>query len=138
MGVTHNPDSNFAKLMREHEATHTQYGPPGRPYVFYPLPTHMYKAGRVNDGPVGIIESAVATTEAERSNYESLGFVCGGQKAALDAFDAYQKEMAHASAVRNAEDRHMSDKARAEAANAEAAAGEHIAEIPTTPIRPRR
>jgi len=138
MGVTYSQDSAYAKEVVKHEATHTQYGPPGRPYQYYPLPTRMYKAGRVNDGPVGIVESATAESEAEIDRYVALGFVAGGQLAAITAFERYQFEMAEAAAARNFTDKNMSDKAKAEVNAFESGSSEHIAEIPALPLKPRR
>lgn len=138
MGVAYSQDSAFAKEMVKHEATHTQYGPPGRPYQYSPLPTMLYKAGRVNDGPVGIVESATAETEADLTRYAALGFVAGGQAAAIAAFERYQFEMAEAAAARNFTDRNMGDKAKAESNAVEATTSEHVAEIPSTPLKPRR
>lgn len=138
MGVAYNQDTAFAKEMAAHEAQHSQYGAPGRPYVYHPYPTMMYKAGRVNDGPVGIVDREEAKSDVERANLEARGFVAGGQAEAIKAWEAEQQEFALMAANRNAQDRNMSEKARAEAAQYEAGASEHVTEIPTTPIKPRK
>lgn len=137
MAVVYSQDSAFAREMAKWEATHTQYGPPGRPYTYQPYPTRMYRAERV-EGRSQIAEAATANDEHEQRNLESRGFVVGGQQAALDALAEREQEVAVLAANRAYNDRRMSDKAQAEAAQAEAAAGiRHVAEIPETPIKRR-
>lgn len=137
MGVAINQDTEYAKMMAQHEANHSPFGPPGRPYVYYPLPTMMYKAGRVNDGPVGIIDSETAHSEPERAGLERRGFVAGGQAAAIEAFYKEQQEMSVLAANREHADKNMGEKAKAEADAFVGGSSEHVAEVPAVPIKPR-
>ena len=43
MPVEHGSASNYAVEMRRHEAYHTPYGAPGRPYAFREFPKAMYR-----------------------------------------------------------------------------------------------
>ncbi len=126
----HTIDSAYAKEMRKHEANYSQFGPPGRPHTFREYPTMMYRAGRLDHGPIGILDAQVAESEAERSNLESLGFVHGGQGEAIKAFEKQQLEYATIAAARNYEDRNMGDKAKVESAWVESTNTEHIPAIP--------
>lgn len=135
MGVVHSPESNFSKEMARWESGFTQYGPPGRPYQYQAFPTRLYKAVRNADGS-RTFEGATANDEHEQRNFESRGFVAGGQQAALDALAAQEQEVAVLAANRNYTDRHMSEAAQAEAAAVVSAAGaRHVAEIPEKPKR---
>jgi hypothetical protein len=131
--------SAYAKEVIKHEALHTQYGPPGRPYEFHAYPTMMYRASRPKAGGVTPdFEGQEAGSDTERSNLESLGYVHGGKQAAWDALEKREFEIAELAANRNALDRTMSPRAQAEAAAAEEGTIQHLAAVPETPIAPKR
>ncbi len=131
----HTIDSAYAKEMRKHEANYTEYGPPGRPYQFRAYPTMMYKADRRDGtGPIVVVAREEAADEVDRARLESMGFVYGGQPAALAAFEKQQVEFATIAAARNYEDRNMGERAKAESAMVEANSTEHVPAIPETPI----
>lgn len=135
MSVVVAQDSEFAKEMRKHEATHTQYGPPGRPYVFQPFPEMMYRAARV-DGVATLVENRVANDEQEQRNLMSRGFMPGGPQAAMEALTDLEQDAATAAAERAYAVRSMSEGAQAEVATAEQRAGlRHLSDIPETPIK---
>jgi hypothetical protein len=135
MPVLHSPDSEYAKERRKHEALHSEFGAPGKPYVFQPYPTMMYKAGLNDKSQVAILDSIEATTERERREFEKLGFVHGGQGAAVAAFERQRQEMAVLAAKRNFEDRNMSEEAKSERDVVEARSSEHLGAIP--PAHPK-
>lgn len=140
MPVEYGTESHYAKEMRKHEATHTQFGPPGRPYVYRPYPTRMYKAERV-DGKSKIVDAQTAHDEQEQRNLESRGFVYGGAAEAFKALEQTEREHATLAAEREYQVQHhrLSDHAVAEVRSAEAAHGaRHLADVPVTPIKPRR
>lgn len=123
-------DSEYAKERRKWEAHHTEFGAPGRPYAFSAYPTMMYRAGVDEKGKVVILNKEEATTDAERSNWEALGYVHGGQGAAIEAFAKQRQDFAVLAAARNYEDRNMGEKAKAESAAVEASSSEHVPGIP--------
>jgi hypothetical protein len=118
-GETH-PQDNKIRGMRPRE--HRDY------------PKMLYKATQKNPWQ---FESHVVESEQEQRNLESRGFVAGGQGAAAEAFDQGQQALAVAAAVRNYEDRNLSEKAKAEIDAAESASARHLGEIPATPIKKR-
>ena len=140
MPVEWSQDSAYAKEMVKHEANYSKLGPPGRPYVYRSYPTMMYRAGRnangasivILDGPAGRME---ATSDAERANLEAQGYVWGGAAEAVKAYERQQFEHAELAAIRNYEDKNMSDKAKAESHAVEVSTSEHVPAIPETPIR---
>jgi hypothetical protein len=124
-------DSAYAKEITKHEAHHTQYGPPGRPYEYRPYPTMMYRASRPKEGgEIPNFDQMEAANDHERESCEQQGFVHGGKAAALAALERQEFEIAELAANRAANDRAMSERARAEAARVEDAAGiQHVASI---------
>ena len=84
MPVIHTPDTPYAKEMSRHEAIHTKYGAPQRPYEYREFPTRMYRAVRDPKSGAPVLEGETANDEHEVRNFESRGFVRGGQLAALD------------------------------------------------------
>ena len=135
MAVVHAPESTFSKEMAKWETTFTQYGPPGRQYTFQEYPSRLYKAVRNPDGS-RTFEGVTVNDADEQRNFESRGFVAGGQQAALDALAEQEQEVAVLAANRNYNDRNMSERAQAEAAEVIASAGaRHVAEIPEKPKR---
>jgi hypothetical protein len=136
MAVEHGKDSNYAKEMRKWEAHHTEFGPPGRPYVFHDYPVRMYRAFRGAESRL-LFESFQAGDDLERRNFESRGFRAG-QAAAFDALQATELEAAKLAAEINFEARRMSGTAQIEIERAQAAAGaRHLPSIPETPIKRR-
>lgn len=125
----------YAKELTKHEAHHTQYGPPGRPYVFREYPARMYKAARPPMGGPAVFEALTAETEREREAYERLGFVCGGQGVALEALEAREFELAELAANRTTTDVKMSAKAQAEAEAVDVSTIQHLGAIP--PAHPK-
>ena len=134
MGVVFTPESEYAKEMRKWNAHHSEYGPPGRPFVQAEYPWRLYKATRQKDG-TRTFDGQTANDAHERRNLESRGFVTGGQQAALDALEAVEREHAILAAEINYEVRHgLSEKARAEVeAHQEAAGARHLPMIPEAP-----
>ncbi|HEX7936763.1 MAG TPA: hypothetical protein VF573_27330 [Paraburkholderia sp.] len=137
MPVVHTPESEYAKEMRKWEAHHTQYGPPGRPFVFSEYPLRMYKATRQSTGD-RTFEAQTANNEHERRNLESRGFVVGGQQAALDALEGVEREHAELAANREWKIRHgrVGEAAVKEVRAAEEEAGAR--HLPDLPIAPKR
>lgn len=140
MSVMHSQESKYSIESRKYEAQFTQFGAPGRPHVYRDYPTMMYKAGRNPQGMMieilpGTDGRAEASNEAERANLESLGYVWGGAKAAVDAFERRLLDDAAIAAARNHEDLGMSDKAKAESNAAENASSDHLPAIPETPVK---
>jgi len=135
MAILHSQDSAYAVERRKHEALHSEVGPPGRPYVFYEYPTMMYKAGLDSTGKVAIVDSKIAETPTERSGLEQLGFVHGGQGAAVAAFEKQRQEFSVVAAEVNWQDRNMSEKAKAEAEAFKSHSTEHQPTIP--PAHPK-
>jgi hypothetical protein len=136
MSILVSPDSAAAKEMRKWESQYTEAGPPGRPYVYHPYPAMLYKAGRINDGPLGIVDTVTVANEQEAANMKSRGY-CVGPKEAIEAMEQQQLEFAKLSAEREYEKRHkLSEGAVAEVVAAENAHGsEHLPTIEETPIR---
>lgn len=133
MGVAYSKDSAYAQEARKWEATHTEYGPPGRPYEYREYPKRLYKA---RDAQGREFESVEVTDAHEERNYLSRGF-CAGQDKAIEALLGEQTSVAEAAANRAFHEQRMSDRARAEAQAADDATPHHLPEIPETPIRPK-
>jgi hypothetical protein len=140
MPVIHTPDTPYAKEMARHEAIHTKYGAPGRPYEFREFPTRMYLAVRDQSG-APVLQGETANDSHEQRNLESRGFVHGGQQSALDSLAARETEHATLAAERNYEVAHgkLSEAAVEEVKFVEEAAGAmHVPEIPSGPKKPGR
>ncbi len=88
--------------MRRHEAHHSKFGSPGRPYQFREFPTMMYRAARNPAGQVVIVEAQTANDEHAQRSLESRGFAHGGQAAALEAVERREQELAELAAVEDA------------------------------------
>ena len=126
----------YAEEMRKHEAHHTIYGPPKRPYVFEEFPKRLYIAERVTTGGVEL-KGFTVNDPREQANMESRGY-CRSQEDALEALERAQLVAGELAAEREYEIRHgrISKKAAAEVRVAEAAHGaRHLPEVPETPIR---
>lgn len=120
----------YASELRKHEANFTQYGPPGRPYVYRDYPARMYKASRPPQGGPAVFEGQTAETEHERASLEAVGFVFGGQGAALAALEAREFEMAELAANRTIGDLKMTPRAQAEAEAVDVTTIQHLGAIP--------
>jgi len=136
-GIVHNPQSEWAKEARKWEATHTEFGPAGRPYVHRVYPTWSFRAGEVPGGGIGLVETRIAETEAQRTAAESSGFRMEPLEA-IKAYEAQQLEYAKLAAEREYEKRHgkISARARQEVEAVEDAAGAR--HLPTIAPRPGR
>lgn len=144
-GVVHNPASAYSREMAKWEMGYSPYGPPGRPRELVghqEYPAMFYKVRRssapheVSAGPFVVEHHIEAKDENEARNLESRGYV-RGRAAAEQAIEAVEQALAVAAAERNFADQHMSEKAKAEAARFEDSTAQHVAEIPTTPIKRR-
>ncbi|MDQ3170230.1 MAG: hypothetical protein M3Q55_08850 [Acidobacteriota bacterium] len=129
MGVAYTKDSAYAQEARKWEATHTEYGAPGRPFVFQEYPKRLYKAKGGDE-----FESIEVADANDERNYQSRGFRAG-QDHALEALRAQQTSVAEAAANRAYHERSMSEQARAEAQAYDDATPNHVPVIPETPIR---
>ena len=128
----------YAAELRKWEAHHTQYGPPGRPYVFRDYPTMLYRPTRSKQSGDVTYEGQIAETEVQRAQLESVGFVYGGLGAALAALEKREFEIAELAAARASEDRRMGARALQEADAKDSATIQHLATIEPTPIKPRK
>lgn len=138
MGVVFTVESNYAKEMRRHEAYPTQFGPPGRPYVYQHYPLMLYRASRGPNGPEAS-ETCIVNDERERDNMISRGF-WPTQELALAELDRQHTEHGKLAAERNYEIAHgrISEKAATEVRAAEAAHGAtHLPEVKEQPRRGR-
>ncbi len=135
------PETGYGKELWKFEHTTAESNPHDnsikgmRPVFFQHYPAMMYRPLQKNPWR---FDAAEAKDEAEQRNLESLGYVAGGQGAAAEHFDRMQQEIAVLAAARNYEDRNMSETAKAEAAVVDESSSRHIAEIPVTPIAPKR
>ncbi len=143
MAVFYAPETAHAKEMWKWDHLITETHPHDgsirgmRPVGYQEFPKMLYRAGRVNDGPIGIQEHHTVTSEVEQRNMESRGFHAR-QEDALAAVRAAQVEAATLAAERHFAERRMSEAARAEVAAHEDETDEHVASIPERPIRRRR
>ena len=162
-GIVVVPGSNYAKEMARWEQFPSKYGAPGNPYVFREYPRMVYRAELWQGKPVCM--AAVAdpsefpnVNEFNRMEEQARKFSERCQRIVQDerelqaamesgwrtspdeAVEYLQnklRETANAAAVRNYEDRNMSEAAKAEAKAAVDEAGLHIGEIPEKKRRGR-
>lgn len=134
MPVLHSPESAYSQEMRKHEAQHSQFGPPGRPYVKRDFPMMMHKAS----SPSAIAETVIAADEKDADYHWHQGFRPTPQEA-FAALDRTQFEAAelHAEIEYEKKNTLMSDGAKRDVERAEDAAPGHLASVPVTPIKPR-
>ena len=128
--------SEYAKEMRKHEATHTQWGAPGRPYTYREFPKRLYKAVRDEKGGV-TFEGFTVNDEHEQRNMQSRGFSLS-QTDAITSLERDQAEHGKLAAEREWQIQHgrHSERAVDEIRAAEAAHGaQHLPDVPETPIR---
>jgi hypothetical protein len=126
-----NPASGYATEMRKWESTYTQYGAPGRPYVYMEYPREMFLAGHPEGRPgkIVLIDSRQVQNDAERTALEAAGYDAT-QEGAIERQTARDREMARAAAESNYDDRRLTEAAKAERAEVEDATPGHVAEIP--------
>lgn len=136
--ISISPQSDYAKEVVKWEAHHTQYGPPGRPYVYAEYPAMMYRATRDHATGKVSYESQTVGDTTERERAERVGFVFGGQGKAFEKLEAQEFEIAELAANRAFNDRKLSPEAQAEAERIDQSTGRHLAEIPAERIAPRR
>ncbi len=135
--VVMGPNTPYAKEITKHEANYTQYGPPGRPYVFREYPSALYRAKRTPQGGDPAFEMVEVGNEQERESAERRGFVHGGKAAALSALETQEFEYAELAANRHFSDRKLSEPAQAEVAAVDAGTIQHLPSIPEQPIKRR-
>ncbi len=135
MAILVAPDSAAAIEQRKWEAQHTPAGPPGRPYEYRPYPAMLYKAGRINNGPLGIIDSIIVADEQEAANMKSRGYFVGPAEAVAGK-EAEQLEHAKLAAELEYEKKKkLSEKAVVEVEAVQNVQGsEHLPGVPETPI----
>jgi hypothetical protein len=135
MGVVFTKDSLYAVEMRKWEATHTEFGAPGRPYQFREFPKRLYKAERTDRG-IQITEAMTAEDADMERNLQSRGFHFG-QDAAIAAIEREQTVFGQLAAEREFAIQHgrLSDAAVAEVRTAEAHHG--AAHLPDVPVARR-
>lgn len=130
-------NTHYAAEMRKHEALHTSYGPPGRPFKYAEFPKMLYKAVRDENGVN--LENFTVNNEDEQRNMQSRGF-CLSQPDALAALEREQTEHGKLAAERNYEIKHgrISEQAAEEVRAAEAEFGaRHLPEVKEKPVRRR-
>jgi len=140
-GIVYNPASPFAREMAKWEMGYSLFGQPGRPreqQTPQPFPAMFYKMKRSDTNGDFIVEHyQEAADEADARNLLSRGYH-QGRPAAIAAIEEQEQRIAVAAAERVYHEQRMSEKARDEAAQADAATGQHVPEIPETPIRRQR
>jgi len=130
-------DSPYAAERRKWEATHTEFGPGGKPWVYREYPVMLTKASHPPQGGPPVFEHRPAADEQEERNWLSRGFVRGADKA-LERLEAQELEFAKLAAEREAEKRRLSARAVAEIERIEDEAGaQHLPTIPEQPIKRR-
>lgn len=163
-GIVKIPGSNLAKEMAKFEQFPSEWGAPGNPYKFRPFPKMLYRAQHWNGKPVCMaaepnrvdyhdvnlykqdIERAkrfnVECTRIVNDESEMAKAMEGGWREspaeAVEFLLGRDRTVANETAIRNHEDRNLSEAAKLEAARAvEEVGGEHLPEIPEKPIRRR-
>jgi hypothetical protein len=125
-------------------------------YQFAPFPRMLYRARRRDDGVVSVVENddrlfggvPGAAEVWSSANQRTVGNESELQAAleqgwrnspleAMERFEAKEHAIGEAAAIRNYEDRNMSERAKAEAAAVEAQSFEHVPEIPVAPVKRR-
>lgn len=93
--------TEYAKERAKWEAHDSQFGKAGRPHEIRDYPTMMYRFTRPPSTGIPVDEHEEAATPADRERLERRGFVHGGKKAAWDAFEKAERELATLAAERN-------------------------------------
>lgn len=110
-----------------------KYGPPGRPFVYQEFPKALYMGSHDSTGKRTLIHVIVAN-EREETEQRDRGYH-PRQEDALEAAEKSDLQIAVAAAELNARVKRMGEQARREAAATIDTAGEHIGEVPETPVR---
>jgi hypothetical protein len=134
MGLEWSKDSEYAKERRKWESQHTEFGPPGRPYVHQVYPAMLYKAVRPSTGGPPRWEQEIARDEGHERYLQDRGYVRGPDKA-LERLEASEREIATLAAERAHVERRMSPQAQAEARAVDESTIEHVPVIEQQPIR---
>jgi hypothetical protein len=137
MPVEYSRESAYAKERCKWEATHTEFGPPGKPWKFQEYPVMLYRATHPPAGGPPRIEQEIAADEGHERILTGRGFVRGSDHA-VERLAAQDVEFAKLAAEREYEKRRMSAQAVAEAERVEDATSNHLPTIPERPIRRRR
>lgn len=164
-GIVKVPGSNLAKEMSKFEQFPSEWGSPGNPYMFRPFPKMLYRAqlwngkafcmapdprraefNDINEYKNKVELARQFNQECQRivkDDAEMSRAMEDGWRESPDEAVAYLKgreqERADVTAMRQHEDRNMSEMAQREAARAVAdAGGEHMPEIPRTPVARRK
>lgn len=139
-GIVYNPATPHAREMAKWEMGYSPYGPPGRPREeigYQAWPAMFYKMRRSDTNGDFLVEHyQEAGSETEALNLEAVGYRLG-QTAAIAYVEGLEQAVAVAAAERAYSDRKLSPRARAEAAAADEASGQHVGEVPITPIKRR-
>ena len=140
MAVIHSPESSAGKELWRWDHTTAERNPVDpsirgmRPVSHQPYPKALYRV--IERNPL-TFEMQTAADEDAVARLTPRGFVVGGQKAAVEAYDAQQREFAALAANRAYQERRMSPAAQAEAAAYDAETDGHVPAIPELP-RPKR
>lgn len=138
MPVEHGTASRYAQEMRRWNAHHSEFGPPGKPYVFQEWPKMVYRAERVN-GVIKIVETKQVHDEDGELKERGKGFRFS-QEDALDLVRNEQLVHGTLAAEREWEIQHgrLSANAVEEVRAVEEAAGAvHVPVIPEGPKKKR-
>jgi hypothetical protein len=106
MGLAYTKESAYAQERAKHEAFHTEFGPPGRPYTHQDYPMRLSLAGRNASGVPVIVHAVTVADDHERRNFESRGYRAG-QDVALAHLHATDLEIAELAANRAFHDRRI-------------------------------
>src|SRR6266699_932096 len=136
MGMLIGQDSPYAAERRKWEAQHSEWGAPGKPFVFQEYPVMLSKASHPKQGGPPLFEDRIAADANKERNLLSRGFVRGHDKA-VESLEAVDLNYAKLSAEREAEKRRMSARAVAEVERFEDRSVDHQPTIPEQPIRRR-
>jgi hypothetical protein len=124
----------YAKEMRRHEALHTRYGGPGRPYVYAEYPKLLYKCEHVAGKGIQVVDKHEVSDEDQERNLNSRGFY--PLKESYERAEKQQTEFGRLAAEREFEIQHgrISAKAADEVRVAEEAHGSmHMPVVPEGP-----
>lgn len=136
MAIAHTPESPYAKEAVKWEATHTMYGPPGRPFVYREYPKRLYQVARAKTGgSIDIVHAEDVDDELMEANLRSRGFIALSE--AAEWVEHQEHDLAELAANRAFNEQRMSPAAKAEAARADAETSAHLPAIPDTPIKRR-
>lgn len=136
MSVVISQDSAEAQERAKWEMFPTVYGPPGRPFKQSEYPKCLYIGGHDNIGrrSIDFGQVMIAGSPQEEAQYRDRGWHVR-QEDALEAVERADLAVAQAAAEVNFDLRRRTEKAQREANAVLDAAGEHLGEVPVTPIK---